>query len=619
MCGILGIANATGLLAEDCQWIAPGLILLEHRGPDDSGQWLSSDSKVAIGHRRLSVIDLSSRAHQPMHSQDSQLHLTFNGEIYNFQELRDELISLGHKFSTSSDSEVLLTSYRQWGVECLKFLKGQFAFAIVDEANERLFLARDRAGEKPLYFVDLENMSFAFASEAKVLQAHPGSSKTVSTTALSSFLIYGFAPSESSIVSDISKLLPGTYLVRNLKSGTSQISTYWVPPKPRAHHKDAENVARELKTLLAKAIERQFIADVPVGILLSGGLDSSIVTALATEKIGKVKTYTATFPEDPTLDESTHARLITDHFSTDHSEFEIRRPSLDLIEYLGSNFDEPIFDSSLIPTYLLSCQIQKTCTVALGGDGADELFGGYRHYSRALQLLHLQKLIPSIGLKAFSVFVRHLFPFGKPGSSYFSQLIDTKALRDPMLNRMFDFNSAKKIFPGFDTNAIREQSTWREDDPIDSLTRQDFRQYLPNDILVKIDRYSMLTSLEMRSPFLDEDVVEYAHVRVPSHLKVNETGRKIILAQLGKDILPANFEFGRKLGFTPPVIRWGLTPEWVSFMKGHLLAPSQVIFDKVAISLLFKQIEKRPLIVDRLLSLTLFEIWRKKNNLTISD
>lgn len=619
MCGILGIANAAGLSDEDYQWISPGLKLLEHRGPDDSGQWSSSDMKVAIGHRRLSVIDLSSRAHQPMHSKDSHLHLTFNGEIYNFQELKAELETFGHLFSTTSDSEVLLASYKQWGTECLKFLRGQFSFAIVDEKGKRLFLARDRAGEKPLYFVGLDNMSFAFASEAKVLLAHPRSARAVSAPALSTYLIYGFAPSGRSIISGVSKLLPGTYLNLDLTTGTSQIATYWKPPSPKRKFKDAEEVLSELKSLLVNAIERQFIADVPVGILLSGGLDSSIVTALASEKIGKVKTYTATFPEDPTLNEARHAKLVADYFSTEHSEFEIRRPSLDLIEYLGSNFDEPIFDSSLIPTYLLSCQIQKTCTVALGGDGADELFGGYRHYSRALQLIRLQRLIPGIGLQGISALGRHLFPFGKPGSAYISQLTDPKALRDPMLNRMFDVKTAKKVFPWLSTTVLEEQSQWVVEDPIDSLMRLDFRQYLPNDILVKIDRYSMLTSLEMRSPFLDEDVVAYAHAQIPSHLKVAKAGGKIILNTLGKEILPPDFTFGRKLGFIPPVIRWGLTPEWISFMKGYLLAPDQIIFDKAALSLLFQQIEKKPLLVDRLLSLTLFEIWRKKNNLTIAD
>lgn len=618
MCGILGIANTNGLTDVDREWIPLGLDAIKHRGPDDTGEWVSPTSKIAFGHKRLSVIDLSIRAHQPMHSQDSRFHLTFNGEIYNFHEIKEALLRLGHSFSTSSDSEVLLTAYIQWGNECLKFFNGQFAFAIADEVNQKLLLARDRAGEKPLYYTEFKNQSFAFASEVKALLSHSLTPKSISSGALSSFLNYGFTPATGSIVQDVFKLLPGTYLDFDLESGKYQTHVYWTRPMPAKEFKDTAVIAGELKSLLEDAIERQFIADVPVGVLLSGGLDSSIVTALATERLGKIKTYTATFPEDPALNEAKHAKMVSDYFSTDHTEFEIRKPSLDLLEFLGSNFDEPIFDASLIPTYLLSCQIKKSCTVALGGDGADELFGGYRHYSRALQIINLQRKIPNISLKIIGTFGRYLVPFGKPGHSFISQVTNQKALRDPMFNRMFDSATASRLFPSFTDAAVEDDMSWDASDPISSLTRGDFSRYLPNDILVKIDRYSMLTSLEMRSPFLDQLVVEYAHQQVPSKLKVDHSGKKIVLTTIAKEILPPSFSYDRKMGFTPPIISWGLTPEWISFMKGYLLAADQEIFNKATISKQFQQITRRPLLVDRLLSLTLFEIWRKKNKLNVT-
>ena len=619
MCGFVGVFNPKKLTTSEELWISQGLSLIKHRGPDDSGQWTGMNHCVSLGHQRLAVIDLTNGGHQPMHSQDQKLHLVFNGEIYNYIDLKEELESNGFVFFTNSDTEVLLNAYLAWGDECVNHLNGQFAFGIMDENKEQLFLARDRAGEKPMYFAQLVSGSIIFGSELKTLAHHPETNSEIDLENLREFLTRGQLRGERSILKGVQKLLPAHTAIFNLKTNQVKVSQYWKPRQVELHPStdNLKQLSKNLEVLLTQAIKRQFVSDVPVGVLLSGGLDSSIVTAIASKSQGPIQTFTAVFSESRELNEAVHAKLVADHFDTIHHEVEILIPPLEVLEFLGSNFDEPIFDPSVIPTYLLSKEIKKFCTVALGGDGADELFGGYKHYSRALQTLEIQSFLP-IGLrKVLSLVGSRLVPLGKPGHARFRQLIKDHYPFDPQEERMFELDTADSILgiscERRSTMIPNRKHFSLESDLVATLCNDDFYNYLPNDILVKIDRCSMLSSLEMRSPFLDMDVMNFALRLVPGNLKATKNKRKILLNDLGRQILPEEFDFERKLGFIPPTTKWGLTHEWQEFMKSYLLSEKQNVFEKSILKEYFTDLGNQPLLVDRLLMLTLFEIWRQKN------
>ena len=621
MCGLVGAVSTNMLTEVDLNWIRTATNHLKHRGPDDAGDWFSATTHSALGHRRLSVIDLSSGGHQPMTSTNGSHHLVFNGEIYNFEDLKAELLALGHDFLSTSDSEVLLKAYDQWGVGCLQHLNGQFAFAIVDEIRGEVILGRDRAGEKPLYYTQLNSGTFLFSSELKAMTDHSEILSVITGEDLSYFLSHGYLSTERTILKGIKRLAPAHYLRIDMSTGGAISKRYWSMPVLTRVPSDRTDLCVELEELLSTAIKRQYQADVPVGVLLSGGLDSSIIATLAARSHNDMNTFTAIFPESGELDESPYAKLISDSISSNHIELEVRKPSLELLEYLATNFDEPILDASLIPTYLLAQQVRRNCVVTLGGDGADELFGGYKHYSRTISMQKLHNTFPNPITRLTASIGQLIFPFGAPGNAWFRLLAVDSAHFDPQPDRMFDRNNAKSLFSGFSINdpatTLQTEEWVKHSDLVDSLLRQDFTNYLPNDILVKLDRYSMLASLEMRSPYLDKEIIEFAFSKVPSKLKVNEDNRKILLNDLGQKILPASFQFGRKMGFIPPIIQWGQTPEWRDFMKGVLLSPEQQIFDRKVLAGYFQRSAKRPLLVERLLTLTLFEIWRRTNSVKL--
>ena len=617
MCGLIGIVSSSTLSQRDIEWAKEAIQKLTHRGPDDSGYWASHDETMALGHQRLAVVDLSIGGHQPMESEDSQIQLVFNGEIYNYKDLKSELITLGHTFRSNSDSEVIIESYKQWGSDCVHRLNGQFAFVIIDRIKQIAILVRDRAGEKPLYYAYLNSQTIAFASELKALVLHPSVEKNISPEDLSYFLLNGYYESNKSIVSSILRLPSAHILTVNFINNSHELSRYWSLPMAQENNKDLPELSKELEELLTVAIARQYEADVPVGILLSGGLDSSIIATLAARKNSEIRTFTAIFPESKDLDESVHAKLIADSIASKHIELEIRKPSLDLIEFLASNFDEPILDTSLIPTFLISREIREHCTVALGGDGADEIFGGYRHLSRSLALRKLHSFVPEFFSSRVSKLGQTFIPFGVPGNAllraFGTRMTDTQ----PQHERMFDEKNANKLFRDFlppETKDMEQDlSKSGESEFLDSLLRQDFMNFLPNDILIKLDRYSMLNSLEIRAPFLDVDIIEFAFREVPAKYKVQGGKRKILLTELGKQILPESFQHGRKMGFLPPVMQWGKTDEWQEFMKNILFSPNQSLFDKGVIANYFEISHKRPLLIERLLTLSMFEIWRCKN------
>lgn len=613
MCGIVGFASINNLDTND--YLLKGVDAIRHRGPDDMGYWISGDGRVGLGHRRLSIIDLSPLGRQPMFNYDKDVCIIFNGEIYNFLELKDELMSLGYQFVSKSDTEVIANAYKQWGKNFLSRLNGMFAIAIYDLKNDIILLARDRAGEKPLFYT-IHKHSLFFASELKALLVNPEFDRKINHVALDCYLSMGYVPGELCIIDNFNKLAPACALQFNLRTGTIEKWKYWELPDFN-HNKSNEvenTLLDELEFLLEDAVKKQLISDVPIGVLLSGGVDSSLVTAMAARNNGKVKTFTVGFPEYNKYDESSYARLIADYFGTEHTEISASDVSVDLIFDLAKQYDEPIIDSSMIPTFLVSQLIRNHCTVALGGDGGDELFGGYGHYNRLLLLKERIQQIPS-PIRAFgSQFAANFIPLGFKGRTWLQSLNEDLVNKLPLIASYFDWKSRKKLLNFTSTpNAenIRNSLIPRSSNLLQRATRMDFLTYLPEDILVKVDRASMLNSLEIRAPFLDYRIIEFAFSKVPSHLKTTISKRKILLKQLSKKLLPPEFDNQRKQGFGVPIGEWFRSGEWNKQVK-EVLFDSNPIFNFDFVKRIIANHEKGYNNTERIFGLLLFELWRNE-------
>ena len=620
MCGIIGIASQAGI--SERAWLTAGCDAIRHRGPDDSGEWWSPNRNVGLAHRRLAIIDTSPSGHQPMQDAKGDLIIVFNGEIYNFLDLRRLLESKGHKFRTSTDTEVLLEAYRQWGADCLSYLNGMFAFALVDMCNKQLFLARDRAGEKPLYYT-LANGTLRFASELKALLADPTISRSINKEALDCYLAVGYIPDDRCIVCGVNKLSPAHALLFDLNTGQTNTWRYWRFPKMAAPSvcTTEEQLLYDLEVLLEDAVRRQLVADVPVGIMLSGGIDSSLVTAMASRATNQVKTFTIRLPGYGKYDETAHARLIAKHFATDHVELEAAEIKADLLPLLARNFDEPMADSSLVPTYLVCKLIRPYCTVALGGDGGDELFGGYRHYNRMLCMQQKFGLFPFMLRKVTSQISSTLLPLGFKGRNFLLGLSVDLEHGIPMPAPLFDSKSRREL--------LSDQSEWvtvaeevmasripKEGDLLQLATRTDFENYLADDILMKVDRTSMLNSLEVRAPFLDHRITEFAFSVVPSYLKATGQHSKIVLKKLSKRLLPAGFDLQRKQGFSIPLATWLKGGHWRNLFH-EVLLDQQCIFDKTASTKLLRGQDLGRSNSERLFCLVLFELWLREHRLSV--
>ena len=610
MCGIIGIASA--LEIKNPEWLARGRDAMEHRGPDDAGEWWSVEKTVGLGHRRLSIIDLSSAGHQPMVDAAGESVLVFNGEIYNFRELRRELEQSGYQFRSDSDSEVVLVAYRQWGDEFVVRLRGMFAIAIYDGRRKRLFLARDRAGEKPLYYATHET-TLRFASELKGLLADPALPRIVDQRSFHQYLEQGFVAGDRSILHGVRKLPPAHALSFDVKSGAVSVWRYWNVPAFDAQGELSEQVlSEELEARLRSAVRRQLVADVPVGILLSGGLDSSLITAFAAEATSVVKTFTVRFSGFGKYDETPHAQLIADHFGTEHVAIEAGDVGVDLLPMLARQFDEPLIDSSMLPTYLVSRLVRSHCTVALGGDGGDELFGGYSHYDRLLSLEKLFGWIPLHVRRLSRMLVDHS-PVGLKGRNWLQGLATDLNNDVPAVAQYFDPVIRSQLILERVSEVTSQPPTpvSLSGDLLRRATQLDFENYLPEDILVKVDRASMRNSLEVRAPFLDHDVIEFAFGRVPSHLKATTAGRKILLKTLARRLLPAAFDFSRKQGFSVPFPAWLRSGVWLDYFRAVLLDRSQTTFDHGCVEQLFDGQRKGRANAERLFGLVMFELWRR--------
>lgn len=574
MCAIIGIVrNLSKEVINNFRKCRDSMV---HRGPDHAGEWFKFDAGVALGSRRLSIFDLTAGSNQPLIIDNGNLVLVFNGAIYNFIELRTILENKGHIFKTNGDTEVLLYAYKEWGFDCLKYLNGMWAFAIYDQrkgpGNEQLFVARDRSGEKP-FFYRCDSGSFEFASELKGLLTK----SKINLQALNYYLAMGYIPGDLCIETGVKKLPPGYAGVFNFRNRQFKNWKYWELPIQNLNYINkisSEQLVDETWNLLVDSVKLRLRSDVPTGIFLSGGIDSSLITAAAVQVSNyPIKTFTISIPGS-TLDETSHAQLIAKTFNTQHYLLPIDSYSLDVIDELLPFVDEPLADSSIIPTYLLSKMTSKHVKVVLGGDGGDELYGGYHHYQSNLRNQLILGWLPISLFKIISLFSSKL-QAGTIGRNLLCSFRGGPQESSIWSTPFFDLNLRKHLFKPEILNELGdnidspERSNlnlyYQGHDSLDRMMRFDFNQRLPDDYLVKIDRASMANSLEIRTPFLDHRIVEHAYKIIPSFLKTTIKERRKIQNLMAKKYLPKEFEFNRKQGFSVPINEWmkKISPEHV--------------------------------------------------------
>jgi asparagine synthase (glutamine-hydrolysing) len=554
-----------------------------------------------------------------------ELRIVFNGEIYNFRELREELAAKGHVFRSRTDTEVILAGYREWGTDCLERFNGMFAFALYDQPRRRLFLARDRAGEKPLFY-RVAAGELRFASELKALLADLSLPRVIDPEALDCYLAFGFVPSGRCILQGVNKLLPAHALIFEVETGQTRLWRYWDLPSPSVNGGKgvhAEELVEELEYLLEDAVRRQLVADVPVGVLLSGGIDSSLVTGMAARATCNVKTFTVRFPGYGFYDETEHARLVARHFGTEHVELDAAQATPELLPQLARQYDEPVVDSSMIPTSLLCQLVRHHCTVALGGDGGDELFGGYVHYPRLVRLHRYAGWIPLPLRRAVAAAATVALPVGLKGRNWLQAFGADLRHGVPLIASYFDRGTRARLLDGAAgswlpvAEQIRDEVIRSEGDLVERATRADFRLYLAEDILVKVDRASMLHSLEVRAPFLDYRIIEFAFGEVPSRLKAGAHERKILLKKLAARVLPAGLDLERKQGFSIPLGLWLRSGPWLRFFRDVLLDANDGMFDRSCLERLLDGQARGYANSERLFALVLFELWRREYGVTM--
>lgn len=562
MCGIYGIVDAGPI---DLQRVGRQRDLLRHRGPDDAGIWLSADRHIALAHRRLSVIDLSPAGHQPMLRGNGRLVIAFNGEIYNYLSLRNELEMRGTSFRGNSDTEVILAAYECWGAQCVEKLNGMFAFALYDAGGEHagpsLFLARDRAGEKPLFYM-LKGSRFEFASEPKALDAKP----SIDPEAINHYLALGYIPGHLSLLADVLKLPPAHCARLDLATMRLHTWRYWrLPPNDVEPDSDPADLAAQAQALFEDSVRLRLKSDVPVGILLSGGLDSSLVVAAAARASATpVKTFTIALPGSP-LDESGYAATVARHFSTDHHRLELDGSSLAVLDEIAPLVDEPLADSSLLPAYVVSRLTRTHVTVALGGDGGDELFGGYRDYPHALADQARFGWLPDAAFDAMGRLAGRL-PAGVRGRNRLASLRGGALQQIIWGSPYFDIALRKRIMSRDFLGELGDKLVAPEQEllasfrlgngPVDSMTRTHFHSILPDDYLVKVDRASMAHGLEMRCPFLDQRLIEFCFSKVPDNWKANGSESRRLQKLMARNMLPSTLDVNRKQGFSVPIEQW---------------------------------------------------------------
>jgi asparagine synthase (glutamine-hydrolysing) len=567
MCGIAGFVDERG--AGDVRGVERAAVLdrmcrvIAHRGPDDQGVMI--EAGVALGMRRLSIIDLAG-GHQPISNEDGQVTVVFNGEIYNYRELRSDLEARGHHFQTHSDTEAIVHAYEEYGATCVNHFRGMFAFALWDARERKLFIARDRVGKKPLYYTVTPQGTLVFGSELKCLLEHPEVRRELNPEALDLYFSFGYVPDPLSIFRDIHKLPPGHHL--GFADGRLSIQEYWdFCYEPVEEVRREEDYLEELRSLLDEAVRVRLIADVPLGAFLSGGIDSSTVVGLMSRNMDQpVKTFSIGFHED-SYNELKYARIAARHFGTNHHEFIVTPDICAVVDELVWHFDEPFFDSSAIPTYMVSKLAREHVKVVLSGDGGDELFAGYTRYVVDRKRSGFARL-PRILREGLMQPLGRRLPHGAPGRNYIHNVafdhldryiedlsVFTKLNKHSLYTA--DFRSQLRAV-GEDGAAARYReiaARIRTGDAVDPLLYLDSKTYLPGDILTKVDRMSMATSLEARVPLLDHRLIEFV-TRIPASLKMKGLETKHIFKRAISDLVPAELLNRSKQGFGVPIQKW---------------------------------------------------------------
>ena len=632
MCGIAGICqlDASPLDPQAQYWVKAMTDCIAHRGPDGEGQWLSGP--VCLGHRRLSIIDLGTGG-QPMHSVDGRYTIVFNGEIYNFAELKQELAAKGSRFCTSSDTEVILEGYRQWGVDCLSRFNGMFAFALWDAHEQRLFCARDPFGKKP-FFYTVQQGQLHFASELTALEKIPGLSLTMQPEAVMRYLAYEYVPTPQTVYGEVESLPPAHWLM--IESGVVRTGRYWDMPMPdESDRRSPDQLGEELQFLMARAVRWRMVSDVPLGVFLSGGIDSSIVAGLmARQSPTPIKTFSIGFSE-ASYDESHYARIVAEAFGTDHHERVLSAEECaDNLPGIVSRMDVPMADASVAPTWLLSGVTREKVTVALGGDGADELWAGYEHYIgfkvaewyNALPALVRHKVVEPLARRlpssagyinprlAVATFLRAAqapaWQRVQTMLTAFTPDMQAEILTGTFKAQAPGFLSPERLFA-----PTREHfEHWQPYSAATPLARAFYvyaHQFMLDDILVKVDRCSMLHGLEVRAPFLDKDVAEFA-ARLPVDRKLHGFKRKWLLKRAFAGLLPREILHRNKRGFQIPVAEW-LRGRMRPLME-DLLSPdslkAQGIFNPATVrALMDEHISGRADLRKPLWTLLVFQLW----------
>lgn len=566
MCGIAGFIDEWDVKREHSAEVRGETLermcrVIMHRGPDDQGTLLTSG--VALGMRRLSIIDLAG-GHQPMSNEDGLVSIVFNGEIYNYRDLQGPLESAGHKFRTNSDTESIVHAYEEYGSSCVQHLRGMFAFAIWDERNKTLFIARDRVGKKPLYYTITRNGTLVFGSELKSLLEHPDVERTVNTQALDAYFSLGYVPDPLTIFHNVEKLPPGHHLT--FANGRLHVERYWdfnYATNGNGHRTD--DFVDELLELLDESVKLRLISDVPLGAFLSGGIDSSTIVALMARRMGQpVKTFSIGFNEDR-YDELKYARLTAEKFGTDHHEFLVTPDICDVVDQLAWHFDEPFADSSAIPTYVVSKLAREHVTVVLTGDGGDELFAGYTRYVTERRRGRFDAVPESIKQGVMDPVSRWL-PHGAWGRNYLHNVALDPISRYLDNVSLFSLLNKSALYTAEFEDQLRDHdhltSYFQElnrkvtsNSALDALLYIDSKTYLPGDILTKVDRMTMAVSLEARVPLLDHKLIEFV-TRIPADLKLAGLETKHLFKRAVADLVPAEILNRPKQGFGVPIQHW---------------------------------------------------------------
>ncbi len=618
MCGISGFIDFNKKITR--QQLTSACNSLNHRGPDDGDTAFIETAKaiIGLGHRRLSILDLSRLGHQPMYSDDKQVIIILNGEIYNFKEIRSRLETRGYQFISNSDTEVIIKAYQEYGMECVHHFIGMFAFAIYDKRLQKIFLCRDRAGVKPLYYYFADGC-LLFASELKAFHQYPVFKKEIDPKAVSLYLSYGYIKEPYCIFKNTHKLSPGHYAILDIKSQQLQLHQYWNvldyynKPIIKIGEKEATD---QLEKLLSSAFEYRMVSDVPVGVFLSGGYDSSLVTAiLQKNSMNKIKTFTIGFKEDK-YNEAVYAKEVAGYLGTDHHEYYCSiKEAQEIITTLPYYYDEPFGDSSAIPTMLVSRFAREQVTVALSADAGDEIFAGYGRYDQLLKIKKIKQYIPSFLVNGSSKILQKL-PANHSRYAKMGEILSSETDVDisDSLSRHFTYKQVNALLNNtekFKDRLIDLYNIPLKSDFINTVLAADYKTYLEGDILTKVDRATMSVGLEGREPFLDQRIVEWA-AQLPSSLKYNKGCKKYLLKKLTHRYLPVNMMNRPKMGFGIPINKWlkgDLKPLVMDIISRRNLQKHNLLNEDVVINFRDSYLKNSTNDSSKLWLILMFQLW----------